>query len=120
MNNFFKLCTPTQKTWLESIFVPCIFDTPETLIKEGEVLHTLYLIRDGEIEVYKENKKITVLRKGDFVGSLERLHKNIPAVYTFKNSRPVSLFALPGNDLKFFIDKNPGLLMKFTYEIMEK
>ncbi len=120
MNNFFKLCTPTQKTWLESIFVPCRFDKPETLIKEGEILHTLYLIRDGEIEVYKENKKITVLRKGDFVGSLERLHKNIPAVYTFKNSRPVSLFSLPGNDLKFFIDKNPGLLMKFTYEIMEK
>ncbi len=120
MNNFFKLCTPTQKTWLESIFVPHRVDKPETLIKEGEILHTLYLIRDGEIDVYKNSKKITTLGKGDFVGSLERLHKNLPAVYTFKNVKPVSLFALPGADLKFFIDKNPGLLMKFTYEIMEK
>jgi len=90
------------------------------LINEGETLHTLYLIREGNIEVFKNNKKITVLGKGDFVGSLERLHKNLPALYTFTNSRPVSLFAMKGDDLKFFIDKNPGLLMKFTYEIVEK
>jgi len=119
INNFFKRCTPTQKTWLESIFVPQTIETPEILIREGEILHTLYLIRDGEIEVFKNNKKISILGKGDFVGSLERLHKNLPAVYTFKNVKPVSLFSMRGTDLKFFIEKNPGLLMKFTYEIME-
>ena len=42
MNNFFKLCTPTQKTWLESIFIPHTIEKPETLIKEGDILHTLY------------------------------------------------------------------------------
>ena len=120
MNNFFKLCTATQKTWLESIFVPYKIEKPETLIKEGDILHTLYLIRDGEIDVYRDEKKVALLEKGDFVGSLERLHKNLPAIYTFKNIKPVSLFAMSGEDLKFFIDKNPGLLMKFTYEIMEK
>jgi len=120
MNNFFKQCTPTQKTWLESIFIPQIIEQPGILIKEGDILNTLYLIRDGEIDVYRNNKKLTVLGKGDFVGSIERLHKNLPAVYTFKNTRPVSLFAMRDTDLKFFIDKNPGLLMKFTYEIMEK
>jgi len=120
MNNFFKLCTATQKTWLESIFVPHIIKEPGTIIQEGDALHTLYLIRDGEIEVYKNGEKITILEKGDFVGSLERLHNNLPAVYTFRNVKPVSLFAMKGADLKFFIDKNPGLLMKFTYEIMEK
>jgi len=120
MNRFFKLCTPTQKTWLESIFVPCSIEKPETLIKEGDLLHTLYLIRDGYIDVYKNDKKITALGKGDFVGSIERLHKNLPALYTFRNSQPVSLFAMKETDLKFFIDKNPGLLMKFTSEIVEK
>jgi CRP-like cAMP-binding protein/phosphoribosyl 1,2-cyclic phosphodiesterase len=120
MNDFFKLCTPTQKTWLESIFIPQRVDKPETLIREGDTLHTLYLIRDGEIEVCRNNKKLTVLGKGDFVGSLERLHKNLPAVYTFRNRTPVSLFAMRDTDLKFFIDKNPGLLMKFTYEISVK
>lgn len=119
-NNFFKICTPTQKTWLESIFIPVLFEKPGTLIKEGDSLHTLYLIREGEIEVFKDNKKITVLEKGDFVGSFERLHKNLPALYTFKNTKPVSLFAMKNNDLRFFIDKNPGLLMKFTYELMER
>jgi len=120
MNNFFKLCTPTQKTWLESIFIPHTIEEPETIITEGEILEALYIIRAGEIDVYKNNKKITTLEKGDFVGSLERLHKNLPAIYTFKNIKPVSLFAMKGSDLKFFIDKNPGLLMKFTYEIMVK
>ena len=119
MNRFFKICTPTQKTWLESIFVPYTVEEPGTLIEEGEKLNTLYLIRDGNIEVYKDNKKISILGKGDFVGSLERLHKNLPALYTFKNSNPAALFAMKGDDLKFFIDKNPGLLMKFTYEIVE-
>jgi CRP-like cAMP-binding protein/phosphoribosyl 1,2-cyclic phosphodiesterase len=120
MNDFFKLCTPTQKTWLESIFIPQRIEKPETLIMEGDTLHTLYLIRDGEIEVCRNNKKLTVLGKGDFVGSLERLHKNLPAVYSFRNRTPVSLFAMRDTDLKFFIDKNPGLLMKFTYEISVK
>ncbi len=119
-NNFFKQFTPAQKTWMESIFEPRIIENPETLIKEGELLHTLYLIRDGEIEASKNGSKIATLKKGDFVGSLERLHKNLPAVYTFKNLKPVSVYAMNGNDLKFFIDKNPGLLVKFTYEITEK
>jgi len=119
MNSFFTLCTPTQKTWLESIFIPLKIEKPETLIKEGEILKTLYLIREGEIEVYKENRKIDVLVKGDFVGSLERLHNDIPAMNTFKNSKPVSLFAMRDTDIKYFIDKNPGLLMKFNYVIKE-
>jgi CRP-like cAMP-binding protein len=119
-NSFFSLCTPTQKTWLESIFVEYFLDGPEVLIKEGDVLHTLYLIRDGEIEVYKDGGKIAVLGKGDFVGSLERLYKKLPAFYTFRNTKPVSLYAMPGVDLDFFLEKNPGLLMKFTYDIMGK
>lgn len=119
-NSFFSLCTPTQKTWLESIFIEYYLENPEILIKEGDVLHTLYLIRDGEIEVTRHGKKITVLCRGDFVGSLERLHKKLPALYTFRNSKPVSLFAMPGIDLDFFLEKNPGLLMKFSYDLSEK
>lgn len=117
MNNFFKQCTPAQKTWIESIFEPKFIEIPEILISEGETLRTLYLIRDGEIEVSKNGKKVSLLKKGDFVGSLERLYKNFPAIYTFRNISPVSLFAMNGDDLKFFIDKNPGLLVKFTYDI---
>lgn len=120
MNGFFMHFTPAQKTWIESIFVSMNIQKPETLIKENEKLQTLYLIRDGEIEVYKNGNKITVLGKGDFVGSLERMHKNLPALYTFKNKKPVSLFAMKENDLKYFIDKNPGLIMKFTSNILEK
>lgn len=119
-NSFLRICTPTQKTWLESIFIPVTLDKPETMIREGEKLHTLYLIRDGNIQVSRDGKILTTLGKGDFVGSLERLHNNLPALYTFRNSEPVSLFAMNSDDLKFFIEKNPGLLMKFSYDIMEK
>jgi len=119
-NSFFSLCTPTQKTWLESIFVEYSLNDPGIIINEGEILHTLYLIREGEIEVHRNGKKLTVLGKGDFVGSLERLNKKLPAIYTFRNTKPVSLYAMPGADLDFFLEKNPGLLMKFTYDIPEK
>ena len=119
-NSFFSLCTPTQKTWLESIFVEYTVDGPEVLIKEGDLLHTLYLIREGEIEVFREGKKITVLGIGDFIGSLERLHKKLPALYTFRSLKPVSLYAMPGIDLDNFLEKNPGLLMKFSFNLPEK
>ena len=45
MNRFFKLCTSYQKTWIESIFIPCAIPAPTDTIHEGEMLKSVYLVR---------------------------------------------------------------------------
>lgn len=120
MNNFFRYCTSTQITWLESMFVPCEIEKPGKLISEGSRIERVYIIRDGEVEVTEKKKHITTLKKGDFVGSLDRLYKKLPAKYTFSNSRPISLYAMEHKDIRVFLDKNPGLVMKFSYNLPEK
>jgi CRP-like cAMP-binding protein len=119
MNNFFRYCTSTQITWLESMFVPCEIKKPGRLISEGGKIDRVYIIRNGEVEVTEKKKYITTLKKGDFVGSLDRLYKKLPAKYTFSITEPISLYAMEHKDIRVFLDKNPGLVMKFSYNLTE-
>ncbi len=120
MNNFFRYCTSTQITWLESMFVPCEINSPGRLINEGSKIDRVYIIREGEVRVTEKKKYITTLKKGDFVGSLDRLYKKLPAKYTFSITKPVSLYAMEHKDIRVFLDKNPGLVMKFSYNLPDK
>ncbi len=120
MNNFFRYCNSTQITWLESMFIPCEIKTPGKLIKENEKFDKVYIIREGTVQVSEKKKDIATLGKGDFVGSLDRLYKNLPERYTFSVSQPVSLYAMDKKEIRVFLDKNPGLIMKFSNNIPEK
>ena len=120
MNNFFRYCTSTQITWLESMFVPCEISSPGRLINEGSKIDRVYIIREGEVKVTEKKKYVTTLKKGDFVGSLDRLYKKLPAKYTFSITKPVSLYAMEQKDIRVFLDKNPGLVMKFSYNLPDK
>ena len=120
LNNFFRLCTSTQRTWIESIFNPCEFTDPQVIIKQGNNLKSIFLIRSGEVEVMLNERHLRTLKKGDFVGSLSRLYRNKEAGYTFRNRGPVLLFELKRDDVVQFFEKNPGLIMKFTYDLAEE
>ncbi len=119
-NSFFKHCTPTQRTWIESIFIPRDFNQPGEIILQNTKLESVYLIRSGSVHVYSDNREIRTLGRGDFVGSLPRLYMNQDAVFSFRNSGPVSVFELRRCDIVQFIDKNPGLIMKFAYDLAEE
>lgn len=120
LNSFFRYCTPTQRTWIESIFIPCEFIEPGEIINQGQKLESIYLIRSGEVEVYSDGRFIRTLERGDFIGSLPRLYLNRNAAYTFRNRGHVSLFELKHDDINQFIEKNPGLIMKFSYDLTEE
>jgi CRP-like cAMP-binding protein len=119
LNSFFRYCTSTQRTWIESIFIPHEIKKPEDIISKGEILKSIYLIRSGEVDVIADGKTIRQLTKGEFIGSLPRLYKNLEAEYSFRNTGHVSLFELKQNDIVQFIDRNPGLIMKFNYDLSE-
>lgn len=115
-SEFFKYCTSSQKTWLESIFIPMEVKEPGAIIREGDEVRFIYIIRNGEVEVTRNGRKIAVLNRGDIIGSVQGLEQNEPSEYTFSNRAPVSLFGMNSADIKRFIDNNPGLLMKLVYK----
>ena len=119
LNSFFRYCTSTQRTWIESIFIPLEIASPENIISQGEKLKSIYLIRSGEVDVLINGRPVSRLGRGEFVGSLTRLYSNLDAKYTFRNRGSVSLFELKRKDIVQFIDRNPGLLMKFSYDLTE-
>jgi len=115
-SRFFKYLTAWQKTWLESTFIPVDIKEPSVLIQEGKEINEIYIIRSGQVEVFKSGEKISTLKQGDFVGSMQRVYQNKPADFTFKNNVPVSLYAIKKEDILNFLKNNPGLIMQFVYD----
>jgi len=115
-NQFFRQCTSSQKTWLESIFMPYEKKESGILIKEGDKIQFIFIIREGEVAVSRQGRKISVLKKGDFVGDMQSVHKGDPSQYTFSHYAAVSLYAMKAEDILKFVENNPGLLMKLVYD----
>ncbi len=115
-SNFFRNCTASQKTWLESIFIPEQRQGSGVLLKEGEPLQSIYIIRDGSITVTRKNQKVATLGVGAAIGSMQKMHRGEPAAYTFSHEKNISLFIMNKDDILRFVDHNPGLLMKLTYD----
>ncbi len=112
----FQSCTSFQKTFLESIFVPEERKGKGILLKEGDNLDYMYIIKEGEVEVTREGKNIAVLGRGDFIGEMKNIYYNEPAYYTFSHKNIVQLYGMTKDDIMIFAENNPGLLMKIVYD----
>lgn len=113
---FFRILTSTQKTTLESMLHKANPVEAGTLIKEGQNMDKIYILRSGEVEVKKGGKKCALLDRGDFIGSMVKLYNNEVAAYTFDVTSPVQLFSIYKEDVVRFLDINPGLKMKLVYD----
>lgn len=118
-SKFFRLCTATQKTWLESIFIPQIAKKPGYITHENDPIKYIYIIRNGTVVLEKDGIAVSRLGKGDFIGSINRLYYGQPYPYSARCEEPVSLFAMRKDDIIRFADKNPGLLMRLRDESLE-
>ncbi|MBN2545073.1 MAG: cAMP/cGMP-dependent 3',5'-cyclic-AMP/GMP phosphodiesterase [Spirochaetes bacterium] len=112
----FQILTSTQKTLFESMFHPVVFDTESEIIKENELFDSIYIIREGEVFVFKNNNKITSLKRGDFFGSMAKIYNKQPASFSFKINGNISLYKINAEDAIKFLEKYPGLQMKLTEE----
>ncbi|MGL4368786.1 MAG: cyclic nucleotide-binding domain-containing protein, partial [Spirochaetota bacterium] len=113
--SLFKYCTATQKTWLESIFIPLELKKESTILKEDSIPDFLYIIRNGTVRVTKGGKPITELSRGDFIGTMKEIAYHIPSSFSFEHDGPVSLFAMKNQDIVKFAKQNPGIMMKQFY-----
>jgi CRP-like cAMP-binding protein/phosphoribosyl 1,2-cyclic phosphodiesterase len=115
-SNLFKYCTSSQKTWLESLFIPYVKTGEGYLIKKGDQIEYIFIINEGEVFV-DINGKIKTLKYGDYVGKLKDIYEKIPSQYDYFHTHDVYLYAIPAKDMYIFLNKNPGILMKLDSEL---
>ncbi|PKL41292.1 MAG: cAMP/cGMP-dependent 3',5'-cyclic-AMP/GMP phosphodiesterase [Spirochaetae bacterium HGW-Spirochaetae-1] len=115
-SNFIRYCTSTQRTFLESLLTAVTLEGPGNLIDEGAALDTIYIIRSGHVVMKEKEAIITVLGKGDIVGSVLDLYSGEPSQYSFTYRDNLSLYTVSSDDFHKFLDKNPGLIMKLKYD----
>lgn len=112
---FFRFCSATQKTWLESIFIPVHHEVGGTLIREGQALDYIYIIRQGRVNKFSGESSVEILERGDIIGSIVNLIQGDPADYTYSHDGDLYLYALEKEEIRRFATKNPGLVMKIRY-----
>jgi CRP-like cAMP-binding protein len=107
-SKFFQYCTSSQKTWLESIFIPMERSGGGVLIREGDEIDYVYILREGAVDVSTNGAVVGKLTKGDFIGSMRQVHASEPSLFTFSHAEAVSLFAMRRDHIVRFLDSNPG------------
>ncbi|HBD93061.1 MAG: hypothetical protein A2015_17480 [Spirochaetes bacterium GWF1_31_7] len=115
-SKFFKYCSSYQKTWLESIFIPLSIEKNTYIISEGDLIENIYIINEGTVIVSQNSADIATLTRGDFIGTLYDVYKNKPLEYSFRNEGSIQLYKMSRKEISQFINSNPGLIMKFTYD----
>jgi Cyclic nucleotide-binding domain len=87
-------------------------DDDRTLTIEGEALHQLYYVVDGEIEVKKGDRNIPV-KAGLFIGEIAYL-KNGPASATVVAKAGAHYISWTHADLKKIVTRNDSLKQSFS------
>ncbi len=120
MSPALSICTPTQKTWLESMLQPEARCGSGTLIREGDDIETIYLVRKGIVQVERNGVIVGILESGGLAGSVSDLYSRQPSTYTFTHKGDLSLYSIKKKIFLHFLENNPGLIMKLAYNFRER
>lgn len=116
-NPCFRNLTPTQETQLHTRMqpVPQLFQPGTTILHENRPVDDCYVICQGRINVYKANKLIAVLKKGDLLDVTSIFNENSIAGFTFITEQQAKLYRIGRNALKQYLEKNPGFYIRMYY-----
>ncbi len=112
---FFSPLTDYQRMWLESVLVPEERDGSGIIVREGEHLPGVYIIRKGKVEVTKKHKQVATLGEGEVIGMMHRIQRGQTADYTFRHKGALSVFHISREDALEFLSRNPGTAMRLSY-----
>ena len=112
---FFAHLTDYQRMWLESVLVPEERDGAGLIVREGEQLPGIYIIRKGTVEVSRKSKPVASLGDGEVIGMMNRIQRGLPADFTFRHRGPLSVFHISLEDTQEFLSRNPGTAMRLSY-----
>jgi CRP-like cAMP-binding protein len=105
----FARLTDYQRMWLESCLQPAQFDAGKTLVREGDPLPGLYILVSGEVSVSTDGGETARVGRGETIGQLDRIVRDLPAEYTFTALDDVQTLLVSRDDALDFVDRNPGI-----------
>lgn len=114
-SRFLKFFTPTQRALFETLLVPVEVPGDGILIKEGETITEIFLIREGSVIVSRNNDNEAVLQTGDLAGQATNLYEGKPSDFTFYHNGAIQVYSIKSEEFKTFLNNNPGLIMKLDY-----
>ncbi len=114
-SRFLMFFTPTQRAMFELLLVPVEFSDKGVLIKEGETLKEVFLLRDGTVVVSRDNESVAILQNGDLIGQAANLYEGNKSEYTFSYNNTIQVYSINGDEFRKFLVNNPGLIMKLDY-----
>ena len=95
---------------------PIRIDSGAALISEGEPVDAVYLIRSGEVEVYRRGQGrrtvMQIMRKGDLLGFVPTLQGR-PARYNARAITPVQVLRLRPDALTWLLQARPTMSRRF-------
>jgi len=116
-NPIIHMLTPTQETQLYSLIndLPIALPKDAKIIREGTAPDHCYAIQEGEVNVYRNNEFITALKQGDFFGTRSIIHENGLSDFTLIAKNQVKLLYIERAAFRQYLEKNPGVYIKFYY-----
>lgn len=94
----------TIKAHMISYMIKLSYKPGQLIIKEGDVSNSVFLIKDGEVEVKSKEKSIRILKKNDFFGEYSILIDSLRTKTCIAKTKTV-LYAIPKRDI-FELDDN--------------
>ena len=99
------------------------FDEGDIVFRQGDPGVGMYIVRDGQVDVYNEysdftRRKITVLTPGDFFGEISLLNDSCRSA-TVVASQKTILLGLFRPDLLSVMDSDPKLGLRFIYRLSQ-
>jgi CRP-like cAMP-binding protein len=110
----FRKMTSAQKTQLEAIMVYEELPIGTVLIEQGKKFNKAFIIRDGIVEVSKNEKQVHVLLSGDFVGEISSLQKHGVSHYSFICKTDFEGYSVHHKDMSRYIQNNPRVYMNLV------
>jgi CRP-like cAMP-binding protein len=95
------------------------FPAGSVLCRELGLAREFFVIVDGEIEVTRNGKPLTVRQGGDFVGEIG-LVTHSPRAATVTAITPVRCFVLTSGAFRIALDDNPGIEHKIMQALAER
>ena len=119
----FDTLTARQKTTLLKIIHLRRFKEGEIVFRQGDPGVGLYIVREGQFEVYYEypdltRRKIATIEQGDFFGEISLLNDS-PRSATVVSSQESTLYGLFRPDLLGLMESDPKLGLAITYRIAQ-
>jgi putative peptide zinc metalloprotease protein len=116
-NNFLRRSSPFADLPAAAIealaarLAPASFEAGTTLMSEGEPGDDAYLLRAGEVDVYRGDRIIAALGPGSFVGEVSAL-TGAARTATVRARTPVSAFRLRGEDVRPILKRHRDLVSR--------